>query len=272
MTGYDPVQYWNGLSGVQMRLSEVGWPNWTEAYNAFRYRLSLEQVSSALDQYCPREPGEILELGCGVGFWTEFLLRRFPGSRYTGVDLSRAAIEQLRSRHAGESRAHFDCADIAEFALDGSADLLICLEVLLHIVDDGRWKLALEGIGRSLKPGGIALVSDPISIHSSPPRYAPAHNCRIRHLDEWSATLEENGLKVVEIRPRTLLLDNNFDFRSSVSAGLWRAFFGVYNRLLSLPSERLGAALGRTAYHIDRRYARVGRVGHSCKLLVLRKS
>jgi SAM-dependent methyltransferase len=268
---YDPVQYWNTLSGVKMRLSEVGWPNWTEAYNSARYRLSLEQVSNVLDEFFPGAPRRILELGCGVGFWTDALLRRWPESRYTGVDLSRPAVEHLRARYAGTAGTSFVRSDVAEFSAEEPADLLVCLEVLLHIVDDDRWRLALGTIGRSLAPGGIALISDPISMHSRPPRYDPEDNCRIRHIDTWTDVLHANGLEVVAIRPRTLLLDNNFDFRTSTGAALWRAFFFFYRRLLSVPSERLGAALGALAYRLDRWYARGDRIGHSCKLLVVRK-
>ena len=271
MAAYDPAEYWNGLSGSRMRLAEVGWPNWTEAYNAARYQLALEQISAALDAHCATPPRRIVEVGCGVGFWTEMLLRRFPRAEYTGVDISCRAVERLAERHAGESRARFVCADVSEATLPAGADLVVCFEVLLHIVDDARWRRAVAAIGACVAAGGLVLISDPVSVHAAPPQLGPEANCRMRHLDEWERLLREQGLELLEIQPRTLLLDNNFDFRSRAAAQVWRQFFRVYNRVLSIPFEPLGAALGRVAYHVDRRYARRGRMGHSCKLLVLRK-
>jgi SAM-dependent methyltransferase len=270
---YDPVEYWNSLSGAEMRLSEVGWPNWTEAYNEYRYKLSLEQVSETLDRHLTREPRQILEVGCGVGFWTKYLVHRFPGSRYLGVDISKAAVSKLRERYAGAPQASFECADIVEYGRTGpTADLVVCLEVLLHIVDNRSWAAALENIARILEPGGLALISDPIAQHSSPPPYTLGNNSRVRHLTEWRAILDECGLEVVEVLPRTLLLDDNFDFRSPLGARLWRRFFGLYSRLLSIRNERLGTMLGFAAYQVDKRYAVPGRPGHSCKMLVIRRA
>jgi SAM-dependent methyltransferase len=269
---YDPVEYWNSLSGAEMRLSEVGWPNWTEAYNEYRYKLSLEQVSETLDRHLTREPRQILEVGCGVGFWTKYLVHRFPGSQYLGVDISKAAVSKLRERYAGAPQASFECADFGQYDRpDLVADLVVCLEVLLHIVDNENWGAAIRNIGRALAPGGLALISDPVSVYSAPPQYLPGHNSRVRHLSDWRAIFQECGLEVVEILPRTLLLDGNFDFRSPAAARRWRKFFGFYNRLLSVRSERLGALLGRAAYQVDKRYAVRGRLGHSCKMLVVRK-
>lgn len=269
---YDPNEYWNSLVGSGMRLSEAGWPNWTDAYNEYRYKLSGEQIPYPLDRYRAREPHQVLEVGCGVGFWTRYLLQRFPGCDYLGIDISTAAIGTLQESYAEEPRARFERTDITGHAqANFTADLVICLEVLLHIVDDQAWKAAIRNMARLMSPGGLMLVSDPISVYSAPPGNAVGDNSKVRHLDEWRAVLGECGLQVAEILPRTLLLDDNFDFRSQASARLWRKFFRYYNRLLSLRSERLGRMVGMAAYHIDRQYAVPGRLGHSCKLLVIQR-
>jgi len=268
---YDASRYWNELSGSTMRLRDVGWPTWTEAYNAWRYRLALEQVSATIDRVGPTRPAKIVEVGCGTGFWTAFLRARFPDAEYVGADLSETAVRKLAER-LGAPRASFRVADIADQApADGDADLVVCFHVLLHIVDQDRWRAGVGNVAAAMAPGGVALVSDPIAVHSAPPEYQAGANSRVRHLDEWRRVLSDAGVEIEEIRPQTFFLDDNFDFRSARATARWRRFFGGYHRVLSIQQERLGSMLGWMAYRFDRRYARGDRMGHGSKLLALRK-
>lgn len=272
MTTIDPADYWNRLSGSTMRLSDVGWPAWTESYNRSRYKLSLEQISAALHRHVRTPPRRILEVGCGVGFWTRALHDEYPAARITGLDISAQAISKLQTMHAGNPALTFQQADIATVALpEAGFDLAICLEVLLHVVDDSRWEAGIRAIGRSLAPGGIALISDPVAVLGAAPAYVEGTSARVRHLSQWTPILAESKLEIVSMQARTLLLDDNFDFRTDFGRRLWRSFFHRYNRLLKVQNETLGGVIGRAAYLVDKTYASLAPVGHSCKLLVLRK-
>jgi SAM-dependent methyltransferase len=41
----------------------------------------------------------VLDVGCGFADFADFLTARYPGVRYTGIDLTPAMIEQARARH-----------------------------------------------------------------------------------------------------------------------------------------------------------------------------
>jgi malonyl-CoA O-methyltransferase len=58
-----------------------------------------------------REPSSILDLGCGTGYLTELLGKRFPQARITAVDFAPAMIEHARRRVPD---AHFLVRDIEE--------------------------------------------------------------------------------------------------------------------------------------------------------------
>ena len=270
---HNPAEYWNGLVGKSMCLREVGWPNWTEAVNAARYKLSQEQVSSILDRRVSTPPDAILELGCGVGFWTDFLLSRYPLSRYVGVDISEVAVKQLKRRHSSNQRVEIQHYDVSCFGPQLKRfHLIICFEVLLHIVDNANWSKTIRCISDNLASDGIALVSDPISLFSPAPEYLSTHNCRIRHISEWREALTLNNLEIIDIVPRSFLLDNNFDFSSSLARKAWQLFFLPYNALLSIQNKTLGKIIGNLAYNFDKRYVTRKTLGHSCKLLLLRKA
>jgi SAM-dependent methyltransferase len=269
---YRPEHYWNQLCGQEMKLSEVGWPQWTEAYNTYRYKLSLEQISRVLDTL-NIEPQKILEVGCGIGFWTRFLSSRFQNSDYIGVDISKKAIENLQRQYEGNPRVRFQCSDISTPPhFPYKYDLIICLEVLLHIVDNDLWKKAIHHMSQSLSPGGYILISDPLNIHGEPPPYKLGDHDRVRKLEDFKHCLSEEGLEIVKIYPRTFFLDANCDFSSTWTRNLWNRFFRVYNRLLSIKWEPLGHAFGYPAYLFDKWYTSSERMGHSCKLIVVKRA
>jgi malonyl-CoA O-methyltransferase len=61
------------------------------------------------------EPSSILDLGCGTGYLTALLERRFPDARLEAVDFSRAMIARARER---VPEATFVVCDIEELELE----------------------------------------------------------------------------------------------------------------------------------------------------------
>jgi trans-aconitate methyltransferase len=82
-------------------------------------------VSAYLDHL--RVPvAEILDLGCGAGFWRAPLLRAYPRASYTGVELSEHACE-----------AHgWTRGSVVDHAHGRPADLVVCQGVLQYLPDE----------------------------------------------------------------------------------------------------------------------------------------
>ena len=74
----------------------------------------------------------VLEVGCGFGRITKQLLENFPDTRYTAIDLSPDQIENAK-RFVNNSKANFAVSDIQSFGSDNHFDLVLAVEVLLHI-------------------------------------------------------------------------------------------------------------------------------------------
>jgi SAM-dependent methyltransferase len=75
----------------------------------------------------------ILDVGCGQGELLKLISTEFPGITLTGLDFSSKAIDLAR---ANVPDAEFYQLDLAHKRLDTQFDLVICSEVLEHIVDD----------------------------------------------------------------------------------------------------------------------------------------
>jgi 2-polyprenyl-3-methyl-5-hydroxy-6-metoxy-1,4-benzoquinol methylase len=104
----------------------------------------------------PARMDRVLEVGCGTGATLAELKRQGRCNWAGGVEIAdgpaRSAAERLDRMWRG---------NIEEMALDlpeGSLDVLLCLDVLEHLVDP--WS-ALRRLVALLKPGGAAVVSVP---------------------------------------------------------------------------------------------------------------
>lgn len=97
--------------------------------------------------------GSILDLGCGEGILQQHLGRE-SYSRYVGVDVSRAAIDEARQRQ--DDRTQFVCSDVATFVPKTTFDVIVFNEVLYYLRDPIEVMRRYEAY---LRPGGVFIVS-----------------------------------------------------------------------------------------------------------------
>ena len=120
----------------------------------------LEDVFPGLidERFFPRSKElSVLDLGCGIGFWTEQFCKRDYKS-VTGADLSLRSLELARERIGMAGlKANFrnENAELLSFA-DASFDHVNCLGVVHHTPHPER---AVAEIARVLKPGASATIS-----------------------------------------------------------------------------------------------------------------
>jgi SAM-dependent methyltransferase len=155
---YRPREFWNAVLGESFSLRGVGHYRLSEAANRRLYdakRRVLDGVLTRLE-VVPTPSTTVLEVGSGVGFWTEYM-RAHGVTRYTGNDIAPVAIERLRQRYPEYSWIAGDASEVALPA--GAFDLAIMIDVTQHITDDAAFERAMRGIWRALRPGGAFAVT-----------------------------------------------------------------------------------------------------------------
>lgn len=97
-------------------------------------------------------PSKILDLGCGKGRYSRELIKKYPDSKFFGVDISNEILaftpDELEIRQGLLLEIPFD---------DETFDFIFCVEALEHAINI---KGAIKEITRVLKPGGKILIID----------------------------------------------------------------------------------------------------------------
>jgi ubiquinone/menaquinone biosynthesis C-methylase UbiE len=108
-----------------------------------------------------RPAGTLVDIGCGPGWLTLQIVRRFAGVEAIGVDASAAMVEKATGNagRAGLSgRVRFLEGDAADLPLpDASVDVALSTFSLHHWSDPVR---AFSEVHRVLRPGGLFLLLD----------------------------------------------------------------------------------------------------------------
>ena len=106
--------------------------------------------------------GSILEIGSGLGVYSEKLAADFPAQALILSDIDDRYLAALRERFAGRPSVQVRKMDLANEAdmngLESSVDTVIALNVLEHIKDDLG---ALRNVYKVLRPGGQFVILVP---------------------------------------------------------------------------------------------------------------
>ncbi len=104
---------------------------------------SLEIRYNVLAGVCDLSGLSVLEVGCGFGDLGVHVQARFPGIRYTGVDLSPRMIEEARRCHPA---LEFSCCDLMAMPDGAQYDVVLAQGIfyLLREDADARTKAMIE--------------------------------------------------------------------------------------------------------------------------------
>ncbi len=103
----------------------------------------------------------ILEIGCGNGFQSLYILDKFKPGSVTGIDINEYSINIAKARvvegNIQNATFHVDNAQELTKVESESMDMVINIESAFHYPDKDKF---LSEIHRVLKPGGLFLIAD----------------------------------------------------------------------------------------------------------------
>lgn len=155
----------------------------------------------------PRQSGEILDIGCGEGYFLTLAEQR--GWNVVGIDFSREAVERARRRVRSKELFPLSLAEFAERFPERKFHAVTIFHVVEHVPDP---KGFLTQASALLSEGGYLAFSMPsdrrVDLHylEREPWDFPPH-----HLTRWNDTsvralVSRSGLELVEIIPEPIRL------------------------------------------------------------------
>lgn len=192
-------------------------------------RLQRRARLVAQELTCFKNP-MVLELGCGTGAFSKFVLKELPLLRLTSGDISPKAVQIAANRYASYKNACFKIVDATSIDYDPATfDAVIGNSILHHLPVE----TSLKECFRVLKPGGIIWFSEPNMLN---PQIAIEKNVRfigkvLQNTENETAffrwplaeTLRKVGFQGVSIRP--------FDFFHPIIPSPLIGIFDITGRL-----------------------------------------
>ncbi|WP_405538439.1 class I SAM-dependent methyltransferase [Streptomyces sp. NBC_00075] len=125
-----------------------------------------EAWAARLRSWLPDRPADVLDLGCGTGSLS--LLASEQGHRVTGVDASRAMVEQARGKLAGRAAVFLFGDAAAPPVGEERFDVVLVRHVLWTLPDPARvlrhWQGLLRAGGRMVLVEGVWGTVSPVGI------------------------------------------------------------------------------------------------------------
>ena len=155
---YRPREFWNDVLSESFDLRGVGHYRLSEDENRQMYERKRDLIAEQLERFgIAVGPGtRVLEIGCGVGYWTEYLKGRGV-LRYTGNDITPVSVTTLSQRYP---EYQFILGDAGEIPLPSVAyDLVMMIDVTQHITDDAAFGRAMRNVWQAVAHGGTFVVT-----------------------------------------------------------------------------------------------------------------
>lgn len=155
---YKPKKFWNELLSSSFDLRGVGHYRMSNEENLKMYEVKKSILEKEMKNagLLIKPEMEILEIGCGVGYWTEYF-RSLGAKHFTGNDIAEISVTNLQKLFPDYE---FILGDISELALGRDKfDMGIMIDVTQHITDDRRFEAAMANLWNSLKSGAYLIIT-----------------------------------------------------------------------------------------------------------------
>ncbi|MBA6153070.1 class I SAM-dependent DNA methyltransferase [Gelidibacter maritimus] len=177
---------------------------WADQYDTNSNKTRDLDTKSTIETLNKFDFSKVIELGCGTGKNTTFLLKK--ADEIIGLDFSQEMLNKAKDKIKDE-RVEFRRADLtAEWNIENNyADLITCSLVLEHIE---KLNFVFNQANKKLKNGGLFFISElhPFKQYSGSKAKFETENgtqeleTYVHHFSEYLEVANENGFELLELK------------------------------------------------------------------------
>jgi len=217
MNPFNPRAYWEARLAGHLDLRGVGRQDMSLGYNKWAYEVRRRVFLRTLRTLdVDWGSAEVLDVGAGTGFyidrWKELGVRSVAG-----IDLTDASVALLRQKYPESEFYRLDIGDGMGDLRGRRFDLISCMDVLFHIVDDARYGVAIRSMHDLLNPRGLFVLSEHFLHRAGLRSLHVVH----RTAETIQRCLDDVGFEVVCRRPMFVLMEEPVDSDSRILRTAW---------------------------------------------------
>ena len=241
---FNPDAYWETRLSSRKGLEGVGFAKLGIPFNKWAYKVRKNVFLRLVGEVAKDiSVNEVLDIGSGTGFYIP-IWEKLGAKKITGSDITGVAVENLKKNFPEHVFYQFDAGGsaIPEEVTKIKYDLISCMDVLFHIVDDGRFENAISNIAGLLRKGGYFVYSDNF-----------LHGFEYRGKDQASRSIEylydlfrKNNFEVAKRRPFMYLTNAPIDSKNIFLKIYWFILEQTITRL-----KFLGWIVGPLLYPVE---------------------
>lgn len=266
---YSPEAYWTQRFSRGLTLDAVGYRGLGRGMNRWIYRRRLAVLRALLRRHDLRLAAmRVAELGVGSGYWVEEWHRSGVREMF-GFDITQVAVDELSRRYPAYRFAQCDIgvAGSATAHTSGARfDLVVAMEVLLHITDRGQFERALDNLADLAAPGAHVVLSDlflPVEV--------AAYHQVSRTLSRYEALMQSRGFHLEDSVPVFFTLHPSDFTRRGARRWIATQRWHVISKALRL-IPGFGWPLGAALFAVDSALGAVLREGPSTHMTLWRRT
>ena len=184
-------QYWDTRHREVADLCSGGSLAYDQATNAMLYDVRRARLIQAMGaESDPEIPLRVLDAGCGKGHFSRSLVEY--GHRVDGIDTSPQAITECRRRAIGSDT--YSVSSLRSWRPSYLYDVVICIDVMFHLMDDDEWLSSLRNLAALIRLGGRLVVTD----HDAEEDIVWASYQKTRARSRYAKVLREQGMEIVD--------------------------------------------------------------------------
>lgn len=198
LMGFEEARtYWDQRHSTEDSLRSGGNTGMSHAGNELIYALRVGRLIEVTEyESAPTAPLRILDAGCGKGYFSRALASF--GHEVDGIDTSEEAIAQCRRQ--SDERQTFAVSALADWCPPRLYDVVVCIDVLFHILDDKEWEASVRNLARLVRMGGRLVLAD----HGVDEDRVWARHQKTRAVSRYEKLLSDLGLNYLRYVPNGL--------------------------------------------------------------------